>query len=115
MRRCEQPLDLLFVSDWALVRKKRVHFLDRWREADEIEAQSAQQRDLIRLRRRLKFFFLQPLANKRIYRISNPSRVLNLRNCRSPRRDKRPVLLPIIAYVRDGRFGPISALLDPGS
>ena len=50
MRRIQQPIELAFVGLRTRILEKRPHFLRRRRQADEVKAQTSQQRPLIRFR-----------------------------------------------------------------
>src|SRR5258706_14931152 len=47
MSRGEQPIHLLLISSWTPVRNEAAHFLRRRRNANQIKAQSPEQRSLV--------------------------------------------------------------------
>ena len=51
LRRSQQPVHCLVVCVGRTVGQKGGHFMIRWRQADQIEGDAPQQRDLVSLRR----------------------------------------------------------------
>ena len=74
VRRIEQPPDLLLVGILAVVVQIGVDFVERGRQADEVEAQAPQQGFFRRPRRRRKPFLFQPREHEPVDRIYGPSR-----------------------------------------
>jgi hypothetical protein len=44
----EQPFDLLLIGVGTLIRQKRIHFFDGWRQTDQVQTGAPQQRNPIR-------------------------------------------------------------------
>ena len=114
MRRIEQALDLFFVRGIALVRQERIHFGNRRRQADQIEAQAAEQSDFVGFGRRLEIFLFQPGQDEGIDWVADPSAVFHPRKFWTGGCAKRPMLAPVFR-VGGSSFRPISALIDPGA
>jgi hypothetical protein len=60
VRRLEQPFHLLVIGILRRVRQKCVHFLDRGRQAGQIQVQPPQQSHFVGFRRWFEFLLLEP-------------------------------------------------------
>src|SRR4029077_16340335 len=72
MRGREQAFDDSFVSVRPAVGDEIIYFFDRWRQANEVQAQSADQSRPVRLGRRFELFLLQSRQDEIINRILRP-------------------------------------------
>ena len=93
--RAEQTIHNLLISVCRPIRQKRIDLRGRRRQPRQIERNTPDQRLTIRLSRGLHSFSLELLQNESVDR----HRILEFRNRRPNRRNKRPVLLPLRALI----------------
>jgi hypothetical protein len=95
VRRFEHPFDQLFVGIGTGVADEHVDLIGSRRQSRQIEREPPDQRDAIRLRRRLQPGRLQPGENEPVDLIAGESRLHDRGDRRPDRLDEGPVSLPL--------------------
>ena len=107
-RRRQQAVHRLLVCPRRGVLQKSIQLRDRRRQPRQVKRHPPQERRLVRRRRRLQAFSLQPRQHKGINRIASPLAILHLWQRRLLRRHKRP--MPIILRPLRARLQPLHQL-----
>jgi hypothetical protein len=115
MRAVEQAIDQFAVSGRAAVARELIDLFDRRRQSGQIETQTANQRDLLRLGRRRESLFFKPGENEVVNRRANPGAVFDLRRRGANRLNKSPALLDCGLRIADCGFGvgPFGSFVNP--
>ena len=108
MRRVKQAIDLFLIGVRRVVFQERIEFLQRRRQADQVEAQPPQKGRLVGLRSVREAFAFKPRENKHIDRVATPRRVGDPRGLGTDRRHERPMGLILRALFDPGfQFGDL--------
>lgn len=92
VRRGEVTLHQALIGIGGRIVHKGVDLFRRWRQTEQVELQSANERGAIRFRRRFESFFPQPIQNEAIDRIAHPGR-RDSRHRRPRQRMEGPMVL----------------------
>ncbi len=116
VRRVEQVIDECLIPAGVCVGLLRplLQFFRLWRQADQIEMQSPDERLPFRRRRRYDVFFLQTMQHKSIDVVANP-RIVKLRRFGADERLISPVVVaaPFVGGIAVHTFRPVGSLVDP--
>src|SRR5262249_59968715 len=103
------------VSVRPAVARELIDLFDRRRQSRQIETQTADQRDLVRLGRRPKSLFFKLGENEVVYWRANPGAVFDLRRRGANRLNKSPALLDCGLRIADCGFRvwPFGSFVNP--
>ena len=113
MRRGQQLLGGLLVSVLRRVIEERIHLLHRRRQAHQVQVQPAQQRDAIRLRRRLQSLGIKFREDEVVDGRADPSLIARRDNLGAHGCFEGPMLFRIFLAGRHRHRGPRDALINP--
>ena len=115
VRRFQQTIDDAFVSVGTMVGQIGVQFVDRRRQADQIQANASQQCRSVRLRRWRDILLLEFGQDESVDRIADPLSMFNLCGRRALDRLKRPMVGTGSGMLPRGVIWPVRATIDPSA
>src|SRR5262249_62399965 len=99
------------------VARELIDLFDRRRQSGQIETQTANQSDLVRIGRRSESLFFKPGENEVVYWRANPGAVFDLRRRGTNRLNKGPALLDCGLRIADCGLGvgPFGSFVNPSA